>query len=343
MRAIDFFRADLSEVVGVYYDGEKIYLTRLTDAVESVDVNFELDLNDKASEIEQLATRISMACSQRGWKTSRMGLCLREGTATTLLTDFRSVPANEIESAVKIWAIAHVGKEAAYTSIKFDDEIWMETLPQGIVDEYTAAWDKNSMTLSALTDLPPNFVAENEFSRSQFVAEVIKHKGMPNLLSARTGIWNVKRIVAIVAVIFLLILGGVSAKMFYEYRQTSTQLEIVRANITAMSDIADLKEIVDADIAEMKRINEMSASQNISMRKFNILIRLGKLADGRVILRRLRISDDSVSLEGFTENPAALKFYIGRLKASALYNVKLENSSVADGQISFGIRADLSK
>ena len=68
-----FFRADTSEIISAYFDGEKIFIARLTEKFETA----EVEAND--AEIEQLAEKISRECHQRGWKTSLVGFCLREG------------------------------------------------------------------------------------------------------------------------------------------------------------------------------------------------------------------------------------------------------------------------
>ena len=51
MNILNFFREDLSEVLGVYYDDEKIYLARLAEKIETAEINFEIDLNDKSTQI----------------------------------------------------------------------------------------------------------------------------------------------------------------------------------------------------------------------------------------------------------------------------------------------------
>ena len=144
MDILKFFREDLSEILGVYCDDEKIYLARLGGEIETAEINFEINLNDKSTQIEQLAIQIKNFCNLRSWKISKVALVLRDGTAATFQTDFKNVPANEIEDAVKIWAMAHV-KNARYTSIKSGEEIFMEALPASIVEEYISAFEKNSL------------------------------------------------------------------------------------------------------------------------------------------------------------------------------------------------------
>ena len=59
-----FFREDLEEVVGAYFDGEKIFLARLTEKLET----FEIDAD--GAEPEHLAKKISLTCTRNGRKTS---------------------------------------------------------------------------------------------------------------------------------------------------------------------------------------------------------------------------------------------------------------------------------
>ena len=85
---LDFFKENYSEVIGAYFDGEKIYLSRrLNDKVETDEVN--LTLEDGLSETEQVAEKISVTCAKHGWKTSKLGFCLREGQAITLQSPFQ--------------------------------------------------------------------------------------------------------------------------------------------------------------------------------------------------------------------------------------------------------------
>ena len=49
----NFFREDLSEVIGAYFDGEKVFIARLTEKFETIE--FEA----YGLEIEQLAEKIS--------------------------------------------------------------------------------------------------------------------------------------------------------------------------------------------------------------------------------------------------------------------------------------------
>ena len=142
-QAKNFFLADSEEVVGIYYDGEKIFLARLTDKLETLEQNFEIDSAENISAIEQLAEKISVLCSQRGWKTSKTALCLQEGDTIIFQPDFNNIPAEKIDSAVKIWATAQVGENALYTSATIDGEFFTEAMAQKVAAEYFSAWEKN--------------------------------------------------------------------------------------------------------------------------------------------------------------------------------------------------------
>ena len=62
-----FFREDTSEIIGAYFDGEKIFIARLTDKFETTGID-ALDAT-----IEELAEKISLVCKQKGWKASAVG------------------------------------------------------------------------------------------------------------------------------------------------------------------------------------------------------------------------------------------------------------------------------
>ena len=64
-RLKNFFREDTDEVIGAYFDGGKIFIARLTE-------NFEtLELDAEGSEIERLAEKISSVCAQKVGKLQR--------------------------------------------------------------------------------------------------------------------------------------------------------------------------------------------------------------------------------------------------------------------------------
>ena len=343
--ALNFFKEDFSEVVGAYFDGEKIYLSRrINDAVENIDANFSVSYEDDASEIEQLAEKISMLCSQRGWKTSKTGFCLREGTATTFQTKISGIPSNEIEGAVKTWAEAQVGKNSLYTSIRYDDEIWMEAILKSTAEEYVKAWRKNSMTLCALTVMQEEFDTPIELIKpvtfAEFVAEVVAIKKAPNLLKDRLNAWNYKKISATIAALFFCAFLLTFAKISYEYHAAAAQVEDVQINLNQHAAEMEMKQSVDDNIAEMKKINSLCAAQSNSMPQFNALVKLGMVADGKTPLTQIKIAGGDIELEGVAENTDDIKNYVNRLKIITPH-VKQGNFTSTDGVTNFAIHLTL--
>ena len=338
MDVVNFFREDLSEVLGVCYDEDKIFLARQTDKVETAEINFEIDLNDKNSATEQLAEKIKLECNKRDWKVSKVGLILREGTAATFQTDFKNVPANEIENAVKIWAVAHVGKAARYTSINFGEEIWMEALPASIVEEYISAFEKNSMQLCALTEIPPN--AEEittSIDRAIFAADIVKNKKSPNILPQKILTWNIRKISLTAAAIFFALMIIFSAKLSYDYFTASTRAETAQNRFNALDDDFYLRQDLNASTAQIKRFNGLISSQNINFQKLNALIKIGQIPGTDIFLDKIKTTGETIELEGFAESPDAVKLYLSRLKNSVSPKVKLKSSNEDDGQIIFSI------
>ena len=343
--ALNFFKEDFSEVVGAYFDGEKIYLSRrINDNVENIDVNFSISLDDEVSEIEQIAEKISMACSQRGWKTSKTGFCLREGAVTTFQTQFSGIPANEIEGAVKTWAKSQVSENSLYTSIKSEDEIWMEAILKSTADEYVKAWSKNSMSLCALTVMPVEFGTPINLIKpatfAEFVADVVATKKAPNLLKDRLSAWNFKKISATIAALFFCAFLFAFAKISYEYHNAAAQVDALQNILNQHADELEMKKAADENIAEMKKINSLSAAQINSLPQFNALVKLGIVADGKTHLTKIRTSNDSVELEGVAENTDDIKNYINRLKTITPH-VKQGNLSSTDDVINFTVYLSL--
>ncbi len=336
---LNFFREDLSEILGVYFDEEKIYLVRLTDKIETAEFNFEIDLNSKSSQIEQLAEKIKLIGNQRGWKISKVGVVLRDGAAVTFQTEFKNIPSDEIANAVKIWATAHAQNNARYTSMQTDDEIWMEALPASIVEEYISAFEKNSMTLCALTEFPP---VENErpitpFNRAVFAADIVKNKKPPNILNTKISTWNIKKISLTAAAIFLIALTGFSAKLADDYFSASKRAETALTRLNSQNDIFVLKQNLDAVTARLNQFEGLIFTQDINSQKFNALVKFGKIFDGRIILQKIKTTGETLELEGAAESPDAIKLYLSRLKTSVSSKVKLTSSKEIDGQFIFTI------
>lgn len=345
MNILNFFREDLSEVLGVYYEDEKIFLARLAENIETAEINFEVDLNDKTPFVEQLATKIKIFCNKRGWKISKVAFTLREGEAATFQTEFKNIPANEIANAVKIWAAANVGKDARYTSLKFNDEIWMEALNAAIVEEYISAFDKNSMQLCALTAIPANLIDEERpltpFNRAIFAADILRNNKPPNILSEKISAWNVKKISFTAAAIFFIALAGFSAKLFADYNSALKRAETAHTRFETFDDINNLKEDFDAATGKLAALNSIIAAQGINFKNFNALVKLGKIADGKIILGKIKASSENLELEGVADSPDAVKVYLYRLKKYVSPKVKLKNSSENDGQIFFSLNISL--
>ena len=331
MSILNFFRNDFSKILGIYFDGDKIFLAYLADEIEFSEFNFDGDTN-------QLAEKIAYLCAKNGWENPKIALALREGTAATFQTEFKSVPENEIESAVKIWATANVGRDARCSSVKFGDEIWMEAVPENIVEEYAAAFEKKFLPLCTLTEIPDNPQRPlTPFNRAESAAEIALNNAAPNVLAGKISHWNFKRIALAAAAVFLLAVSLVSARLGYEYYAASKNLAVAQENLKELGELAAFKGIIEANAAEMHRLNDLISAQNITADKFNALIRIGRLIDGKIWLDKIKTSGDTLELTGTADMPDALKNYLSRLKSFA-QNVKLENSASNDGQIDFLIR-----
>lgn len=332
MDFLNFFRNDFSKILGIYFDGDKIFLAYLADKIEFSEFSFDGDTN-------QLAEKISAVCAKNDWRSPKIALALREGTAATFQTEFKSVPENEIESAVKIWATANVGKGARYSSVKLGDEIWMEALPETLVEEFVDAFDKKSLPLCTLTEIPESSPRPlTPFNRAESAAEIALNNAAPNILNGKIPTWNFKRIALAAAAIFLLAVSLISVRLGYEYYAAAENLEAAQENLNALSELAALKENIDETAAEMRRLNELSATQNFTQDKFNALVKIGRLADGKIWLDKIKTSGDTLELAGTADTPDALKNYLSRLKSS-MSDVRLENSASNDSQVEFLIRS----
>lgn len=333
----NFFRADLSEVIGAYFDGEKIFITRLTESFMTI------ELDATSNEPEHLAEKISLACKQRGWKTSAVGFCLQEGDAVTYQATVDNIPAKEIPSFVKSWAITQSGNDAVFSFDNIGAEIWMETLPRSTVDEFCAAFKNFGMNLRGLSVMPIDLLTKiTQLDRTKFIAEVVRNSKAPNFLAERDSAWNWQKISPAIAATFLLIILISSTKLFIDYRIASDELDAVKLSLENQREDLNLKENLDADIVELNRLNKLAAAQGITPTKFNLLINLGKAAGGGVHLTKIRAEENFLELEGVSVTPDALKSYLSRVKNLVVQSARLETSTEQEnGDIAFTIRANL--
>lgn len=345
MGFLDFFKNDFNEVLGVYCDEDKIFLARLADKLDTAEFDFEFDSSSNLPAVLQMAEKIKFICDKNGWKISRVGVVLREGSAVTLQTDFKNVPAAEIQNAVKTWAIAHAKTNAGYTSIKSGNEFWLEALPEVIIEEYISAFDKISMKLCALTEIPRFLYGERPltpFNRAVFAADIVKNNKSPNILNVKVPTWNVKKISVAAAAIFLIALTGFSAKLAGDYFSAFKRAENAQISLNSTGDTFLLKQDFDASTERLKRFESLISSQEINSQKFNALIKIAKVSDGKIILHKIRTSGETLEIEGVTESPEVVKSYLNRLKISISPKVKLKSSTETDGQFIFSVSINFS-
>ena len=333
-RAKNFFREDVSEVVGGYFDGEKIFVVRLAEKIETAAVRAE------AADFERVAEKISLVCRQRGWKTSAVGFCLRDEDAVTYLAEVENLPAKEIPAFVGSWSLAQAGKDAASAFVPVGGGLWMETLPRTTFDEICAAFDKFKLKLRALSLMPPDLLAKAEpFHRAEFIAQIVRNKKSPNFLARGSSIdW--RRISAAVAAFFFIAAAFVGANLFIDYRAAADELDAAKISVDERKEDFALKKSLDADVAELRRLNKLIAAQNITPKKFNLLLNLGRVAGGGVRLTKIRVEENFFELEGTSKTPDAVRSFLARVKNSVMQSARLESSAERDdGQISFTIRA----
>ena len=331
-----FFREDMGEVIGAYFDGDKIFIVRLTEKFETT----ELDVD--SAKLEWLAEKISATCRQRGWKTSSVGFCLREGDAVTFQTEADNIPEKELPALVKSWATAQAGADAIFAFTKVGEELWMEALPRVKLEEICAAFEKFGLNLRGLSVMPADMLSKvSPFDRTEFITEVVRNRKAPNLLSAWASVWNWKNISLTAAAIFFIALSIGSAKLFADYNDASTRLDAAKASLDAMRDDLALKETLDANIAELHKLNDTAAQINTNQ-NFNHLINLGRTAGSGVRLTKVHVEEKFMELEGLADRSDAVKNYLARVRASVIQSARLESSAERDdGEIGFMIRATL--
>lgn len=334
--AKNFFREDTGEFVGAYFDGEKIFLTRLTETFETAEISAN------GYEFEKIAEKISEACRQRGWNTQAVGFCLREDDAVTFQTEVTNVPEKDFPEFVKTWSWAQSGNGALNSFAKVGVELWMETLPKATADEICAAFQSCGLNLLALSIMPPDLLTKkNSLDKAKFICEIAAKKTLPNFLRPRENSWNVQKLSAVPIAILLIIELIFSAKFFSDWRAASNELDAEKISLNELHDDLSLKKFIDDDANELRRLYNLTANVN-APQIFNLLINLGKTFGGDVRLTKISVDENSAQLDGLAKSAEAVKSCLARVKNYVAQSARPENSSVRDdGEIAFTIRADL--
>lgn len=335
-RLKNFFVEDMGETIGAYFDGEKIFIARLTKKFETVEVEAY------GLEIDRLAEKISGVCKEKGWRTQAVGFCLRAEDVVTFQTEISNVPEKEIPALVKSWAVAQAGADAIFSFAKVGEELWMETLPKSKAEEFLSAFKKFGLNLRGLSVMPAADMLTklHPYDRTEFITEIVRNKSSPNLLTTRGGLWNWLKISQVAAAVFAIVLIIGSAKLFLDYNAAADKLDAAKLSVENLSEELALKKNLDENISALHRINELAAQVDTT-ENFNHLLNLGRLADKNIRLTKIRVEENFLELEGATDDSAAIKNYLGKVKSNVANSARLESSTERDDEIFFVIRASL--
>lgn len=126
--------------------------------------------------------------------------------------------------------------------------------------------------------------------------------------------------------------------MFHDLRTATENFESAQKIFNEHGEEIVLKETLEKNISAMKKINSLSETQAERNLKLNALINLGRVADGKIFLRKINTNENLMTVEGITDNPGEIKNYLGRLKSKVTPNAKLESSTTGDdGKTAFTI------
>lgn len=331
----NFFREDTGCVVGAYFDGETVFLVRLTDTFNTAEISAD------DTDFAHIAEKISVVCRGRGWQTQTVGFCLRESDAVTYQSEMPNVPEKDFPALVKTWSQAQAGTDATNSFAKVNGGLWMETLPRATTDEICAAFRKFNLNLVALSVMPSDLLTKRTpLDRAYFIANVAEKKTSPNLLRRQDNSLNMRKISAVFAVTFLVAALVTASMTFADWFAATNELEAANVALNELRDDISLKKFFDEDIDALRRLNNLTVDNKTTT--FSLLINFGKVASGDVHLTNLRVDENFAEVNGLAKNSEAVKSCLARVKSSVTPRARLENSSTRDdGEITFAIRADL--
>ena len=332
MKAMNFFREEPRAIIGVCVDGDKIFIGRFAERIETIEI--EMDTSDA----EGLAKQIALLCKRKGWKTSAVGFCLNEADAVTFQTEIANVPAKEIPALVKSWARAQAGVEAVSAFARVGEELWMETVPRDKFEALCAAFERFGLKLRAVSVMPSSTQELTPLERATFISTIIRERKSPNLLATGSGV-NWRRLSLTLAATFLVVLIVFTAKIFSDKLTASEDLLAAQTTLESRSEDFALKQAIEDDITSLRRFNRFAAQ--IPPSNFNFLLRIGKTVADGISLTSLNVEENVLELDGIADSPSDLRDYLARVKASVVQSAQIEITDAAGDEITFTIRAAL--
>lgn len=395
-----FFKHRIKEVVGVHFDGATIYAVNIklqksdgdisriveNDEIVNVDYVFEAarevehwiltealeipfddifdgeELNIRA---EKLAEKAAVICSTQGWSTTATALCLDTGDVVTALDDFSNIPPTEIANAVR-YQLATIGNfeiddfHSAHEAV--GDKIWAEGIAKSDAKIWVDAWNKNEMSLTALTAMPDGIyefdgIDPNGREITLGTAKAIYSArnaalGLaPNFLSEevkRSTGWNYIKFAAASAAITLIGLTALFGFDQWNYNQASKALMTETEQLVELERDGRMKIFIENELKELAARRELLAALSKDVFPWrSVLIHFGAFHVKGVWLNEIRGAEDkSIELKCEALSYEAMSEFIKALEADKEFfrhdpEIKSSQTTRGGATVEFTVRLSM--
>ena len=341
---------NFDNVIGIYFDGTKIYCVNLK--LEETSQQWQVEdtatilliekINEDSNIHEMIAQKINKLCNERNWQTKIIALCLNVNDVIIDYEDLSILPKDKIGNAVKYQISAAGDFEIDtffYAYMELDSKIWME----GILKTEAVKWidelTKNDLKLLCLTAMPDSIyqiddidltnVNENFINSSGlkaiFAAKTLAKREMPNLLIEKTvdliG-WNFNRIAVIIIILTLLVSSVVLSLDAWQFYQVKSELANEQQKLKSLETEQRKEEFISKAIKEVENKNQILV--NLSKSSFpwrSILIHFGTIKTKGVWLKEIsNIDEKTIEVKCEAIDFETMSNYIRKLETDKIFS-----------------------
>ena len=358
INSIDSFKKVFDRAIGVYFNDDKIFCVnvefvdnstwKIIDTAE-ISIFENEELTENLNDIEELiAKKVFDLRIDRNWTSKAVALCLNDDRVITEIEDLSNVPKDRLSDAVKnlIAAIGNFEPNNFYSSyIENFSNVWLEGISKIDADKWINAFEKNNLSLLALTAIPVDneFVdvkkidltnADKDFlerggMKAIFAVKSLIYQTTPNFFINKTkdlNGWNFSKIAALIGIFTISILLCVTAFDCWTYYQAKSKYDIELEALKKYEKDIRLRKVIENDQAEFK--NKQKILSTLTENKLawrSLLIHLGTIKTQGVWLREIHTSDDrNIEIKGEAVNYEKMSAFVTSLEN----DTEILNSSV---------------
>ena len=358
-------------VVGIYFDGTKLYCVNLKlvdtstqqwQVTDTATILLIDKINENSNIHEMIAQKTAKLCNERNWQTKIIALCLNINDVVIDYEDLSILPKDKVGNAVK-YQISAAGDfeidKFFYAYMEFDSEMWMEGILKSKAAKWIDEFSKHDLNILCLTAMPDSikqvegidltYVSENFINsdglKSIFAAKVLAKREMPNLLIEKTvnlvG-WDFNRVAALIVVLTLLVSSIVLSLDAWQFFTVKSELTNEQQKIKLLETDQRKGEFIAKALKEVDNKNQILVNlSKISFPCRSLLIHFGTIKIKGVWLTEVNnIDDKTIEIQCEAVDFETMSKYIKKLETDNIFKktkIKMKYSELQrdSGKIKF--------